>query len=574
MDLLILVVKRRGEMVSRSEIVERLWGTSVFVDVETGINTAIRKVRRALRDSTESLVFIETVPGKGYRFIAPVTERSERQAETASRDRGTRVMLAVLPFKNLSSEPDQEYFSEGLTEETISYLGRINPESLGVIARTTSMAYDDTRKSIREIGNELGVHYVLESSVRREGKRVRITSLLIRVSDQTHVWASTYDRELTRILEIQRELGTAISRHVQLQLGPAPLPWLAQQQAHDVEAYDLYLRGRYFWNQLSPPTTKRAVEFYSRATQIDPDYALPWSGLAETYATAPISGDADPLEVWPRARDAAALAVTAAPNLAETQTSLGFVKFWLDWDWPAAVEALRRAIALNPSYALAHRMLGIVLSEDIRAREESLTAARRARELDPLNPSHQALSSQIAFAVRDFPLAVQFAKQAIAIDPEFWIGHLQLGQVLEQLGDTELALRALNKANQFSGGNSKALAYRGHVLAKSGRIVEAEDVLKALESVSRHSYIPAYAFALVQAGLGNDELALYWLERAYEAHDVHLVLLPVDPKWDRFRTHPRFDAISNGCGFRYSGFLQQNRWARTGNSKTDGASIA
>lgn len=548
MDLLILLAKRCGEMVPRTEIVERLWGADVFVDIETGVNTAIRKVRRALRDSPESPIFIETVPGKGYRFIAHMTNVDQRDATPHPEHRSSRIMLAVLPFENLSRKAEQEYFSDGLTEETISYLGQTNPESLGVIARTTSMAYKNTRKSIRDIGDELAVDYVLESSVQREGKRVRITSQLIRVNDQTHVWASSYDRELTGVLDIQRELSMEIARHVHLQLDPARLASLTQNQTRNIEAYDLYLRGLYFWNQLSPPTTKKAIEFYSRATEIDPGYALPWSGLAETYSTAPISGDAMPMQVWPSARDAAARAIAAAPDLAETQTSLGFVKFWLDWEWSAAEEAFRRAIALNPSYALAHRMLGITLSR-MRIREESLAAARRARQLDPLNPSHQALSSQIAFTARDFSLAVQFAQQAIAIDPEFWIGHFQLGQVYEQLGKVDLALHALNNAGRLSGGNSKTFAYRGHILAKSGRIAEAEEVLRTLDAVARDRYVPPYAFALIHAGLGNEELTMQWLERAYDAHDVHLILLTMDPKWDRFRTQPRFEAIVERCGF-------------------------
>ena len=196
MDLLILLAEHRGRLVSRADIVQRLWGEGVFVDVETGVNTAIRKVRQALQDSPDSPVFVETVSGKGYRFIASVKTASANRAVQVPVRAESRIMLAVLPFENLSQDPEQDYFSDGLTEDTISYLGRVNPERLGVIARTTSMAYKRTSKSIREIGAELGVDYVLESSVRREGNRVRITSQLIRVKDQTHIWASTYDREV------------------------------------------------------------------------------------------------------------------------------------------------------------------------------------------------------------------------------------------------------------------------------------------------------------------------------------------------------------------------------------------
>ncbi len=553
MDLLILLVKHRNELVSRSDIAGRLWGEDVFVDLETGVNTAISKVRQALRDSTGSPRFVETVSGKGYRFVATVTSPSTEPRKTelgaapqTSAQPESRIMLAVLPFENLSNNPDQEYFSDGLTEETISYLGRITPEHMGVIARTTSMAYKRTTKSIREIGIELGVDYILESSVRREDDRVRITSQLIRVKDQTHLWASSYDRELTGVLAIQRELGIAIADHVRLRLCPERLNAMTRQQAQNPEAYDLYLRGRYFWNQLSPPTTQRALEFFTRATELDPDYALAWSGIADTYASSPINGDAPPLQVWPRGRDAAEHAVRSAPNLAETQTSFGFVKFWLDWDWTAAESALRKAIELNPSYALAHRMLGIVLSH-LRRNEEAGAAAKRARELDPLNVTHRALSAQIAFAARDYSSAVQFAQQAIAIDPEFWVGYIQLAQVQVQLGNSDLALEALAAAARLGGGNSKTMSLRGYMFAKSGKTEGAHEMLRTLEAASRERYVPPYALALVHAGLGQLDATFQWLDRAYEAHDVHVVFLSVDPKWDAFRADPRFVDLLNRC---------------------------
>jgi TolB-like protein/Flp pilus assembly protein TadD len=550
MDLLIHLVEHRNELVSRSDIVGRLWGEGVFVDVETGVNTAISKVRQALRDSTDSPRFVETVSGKGYRFIATVTPpRTEPgAAPQTSAQPESRVMLAVLPFENLSGNPDQEYFSDGLTEETISYLGRMTPDRMGVIARTTSMAYKRTSKSISEIGAELGVDYILESSVRREGDQVRITSQLIRVKDQTHLWASTYDRELTGVLAIQRELGIAIADRVRLRLSPERLNAMTRQQAQNAEAYDLYLRGRYFWNQLSPAGTQRALEFYTRATELDPDYALAWSGVADAFAASPINGDAPPLQVWARGRDAAQRAVQAAPNLAETQTSLGIVKFWLDWDWVAAEAAFRKAIEVNPSYALAHRMLGIVLSHSGR-KEEAGPAAKRARELDPLNVTHRALSAQIAFAARDYSTAVQFAQQAVAIDPEFWISYFQLAQAHEQLGNTDLALEALVNAARLSGGNSKTMALRGHICAKLGKTEAARGVLSLLEAASRNRYVPPYAMALVHAGLRENDLALEWLNRAHDAHDVHLALLTVDPKWDAFRADPRFMELLGRCGF-------------------------
>lgn len=356
---------------------------------------------------------------------------------------------------------------------------------------------------------------------------------------------------MTGVLAIQRELGTAIARHVELQLSEERLAALAHRQTPSAEAYDLYLRGRYFWNQLSPASMRRAIEYYGRATELDPHYALAWSGLADVYATSPITGDVSPLQVWSKARRAVAHAMEAASDLAETQTSLGFLKFWLDWDWVTAESAFRQAILINPSYALAHRMLGIVLSHICR-REESNAAAKRARELDPLNVTHQALSAQIAFAAGDYELAAQLARQAIAIDPAFWIGFFQLGQAYEQLGRFDSALDALSNAWRLSGGNSKPISLRGYILAKLGKTQDARELLSTLEAVGREQYVPPYSFALVHAGFNQAELALQFLERAHDAHDVHLVYLTMDPKWEPFRANPQFIQLLDRCGFQQS----------------------
>ncbi len=548
MDLLILLVERHRELVWRADIVKRLWAPGVFVDVEMGVNTAIRKLRQALRDSKESPLFIETVSGKGYRFISPVTTYVTGAPPQHSAQSERRIMLAVLPFANYTNNPDQEYFSDGLTEETISHLGGMNPERMGVIARTSSMAYKRTTKSVREIGAELGVDYILESSVRREGDQVRITSQLIRVEDQTHLWTTNYDRDVTSVFAIQRELGTAIARHVGLQLLPERLSVLERRQTSNAEAHDLYLRGRYFWNWLSAATTKRAMEYYGRAVELDPEYALAWSGMADAYAASPVNADRPPLQVWPRARDAVAHATVSGSSLPEVYTSLGLLKFWLDWDWVAAETAFRKSIALDPSYSLAHRFLGIVLSHMARHEEASL-ALRHARQLDPLNATNHALSAQVAFAARNYPVAVQFAQQAITIDPEFWVSYIQLAQASERMGDSDQALTALNSAGRFNGGSSKEISIRGYICATLGKTTEAHEALKTLDAVSRERYVPPYAPALVYLGLGQHDAAIAWLERAYDAHDVHLVFPPVDPKWDPLRADPRFADLLERCGF-------------------------
>ena len=542
MDLLILLVAHRRQLVTRREIVERLWGKDVFVDVETAINTAIRKVRQALHDSPDAPAFVETVPGRGYRFVAEVEVVSEPLGGVSG------ITLAVLPFENLSGESGREYLADGLTDETIASLGQIDPDRLSVVARTSTMAYKRTTKSIADIGRELGADYLVESSIRAEKGRLRVISNLIRVRDQVHVWSESYDREPTSMLGLQQELSSAIAERIRLRLSPDRLKALARRQTQNADAYDLYLRGLNFANQRTPATTRRAIEYYARATALDPDYALAWSGLAFAFAASPMNGDAAPLEVGPHAREAAAQAVRADPNLAEAHHSLGYVKWLLDWDWPAAVASLRRAVRLDPRVALAHMHLGHVLSQ-IGRHSEASQSMRRARELDPLYAMMHALSSQVAFQARDLSAALEHAQQAIILDPEFWIGHMMRGQAYEQLADDDNALQALTIAGRFSDHNSKAISLRGYLLAKIGRTNEACEVLRTLEAVSRTKYIPPYAMALINAGLRQRNVALGWLDKAYVAGDVHLIFLSVDPKWDPYRADPRFQALLARCGF-------------------------
>ena len=460
----------------------------------------------------------------------------------------SRATVAVLPFEHLSGDPEREYLTEGLTEETSALLGQIDPEHIDVIGRTSTRAYKGTRKSLAEIGRELGAEYLVEGSVQAESRRLRVTSKLIRARDQVQMWSASYDSEPASMLELQRELSTAIAEQIRRRLSPDRLTALPRRHTRDAEAYELYLHGRYFWNHYTAPTTRRAIEYYSRATEIDPNYALAWSGLADAYSTGVINGDAPSLAVGPRARDAAAKAVRAEPDLAEAQASLGLVKLFLDWDWTAAEAAFRKAAALDPSNAVAHRTLGITLSQMGRHEDAGL-AMRRAREVDPLNPMQHALSAQVAFVARDYPAAVRFAQQSTVIDPQFWIGRWQLGQAYERLGKSDLALDAMDHAARLSGGNSKAISLRGYVLARVGRTSEAREVLSTLEAISRERYVPPYAIALVHAGLGDADQALDWLERAYEARDVHLIGLPVDAKWDPFRADRRFRALLDRCGF-------------------------
>jgi len=538
MELLILLVERASHLVSRPEIVERLWGSNVFIDAEAGVNTAIRKVRRALGESAERPSYIDTVPGKGYRFIAPV------MSVAAAR----HVTIVVLPFANLSGDPSHEYLADGLTEETISALGQVDPDRLSVIGRTSTIRYKKTRKSLDEIARELGADYVVESSIRGQDGRLRITSRLIRVEDQSLLWSAAYDRHSTDVLRLQRRLCRAIGDEIRVRLSPKRIARLGRRQTHNSDAYDLYLRGRQAWNHLTPGTTQRAIEFFTRATAMDPDYGLAWSGLADAYTSGPITGDRRPSDVWQRAKDAARSALLAQPDLAEAQTSNGGLKFWLDWDWPGAEAALRRAIALDGHYAYAFRMLGHVLSQTGRHHAARL-ALQRARELDPFYAMHHALSAQLAFQARDFEAALEHAQQSLAVDPDFWPGHHQLAQVQTQRGETDAALTAADTASRLSGGNSKPVSLQAYILATRGRDDAARSIVKALEEAATSQYVPPYAIALGYLGLQQADAMFQSLDRAYDARDVHLVFAPVDPKWDPYRGERRFQEVMNRCGF-------------------------
>ena len=606
MDVLILLVGRRRQLVSRADIVERLWGKDVFVDVDTGVHTAIRKIRQALGDSISAPAFVETVPSKGYRFVADVEvvstndvatgelhgrESIEQVAAAVAPAAGSdtapasprwsahparvlmavvavalvtalvawtgvnggvpasRVTLAVLPFEYLGSDPEREYLAAGLTEETSASLAQIDLEHLIVKGRT--LGYRGTAKTAAEIGRELSVDYLLESTLRAEGSRLRVTATLIRARDQEHVWSRSFDRDPTSLLGLQQELSTSIAEQIRLRLSRDHLREVQQRQTQNADAYDAYLKGRDFHSRRTAATNALATKEYERAVALDPNYALAWAGLAGAYTASTLNGDARPLEVWPRAKNAAAGAVRGNANLGETQLALGHLRWVLDWDWRAAETACRLAIRLDPSNAAAHRSLGHVLSQSGQ-HTEAESEMRRARELEPLESVTYALSAQVAFQARQYSAAVEHARRAILIDSQFWIGYMQLGQAYEQMGQPDLALAALTDAARFSGNNSKVTSLRGYVLAKTGRFNEAREVLRRLESDSRERYVPPVAIALVHAGLGERDAVMEWLAKAYDARDVHLIYLPVDPKWDPYRADPRFQALVARCGFTAS----------------------
>lgn len=590
-QLLALLVSRHGVLVTREEIVASLWPPKVVIDFDTGLNTLVRKVRRALGDTPEAESFIETTAGVGYRFVAPVTEITVRAPVSAvgtdapvprpaidpdarSRKRtiaivfasmlvaaavaigvwtvflrgASNISIAVLPFENLTRDDSLGYLAAGLAEDTSASLAQLNLKNLRLVGRATASQLAGSGKSAAEIARELDVDFVVASSLRAEQSKIRVTSRLVRVADNEEIWTATFDRELTSTLGLQRELSIAIAEQVRLRLSADVNAAVARRQTRNPKAYDLYLRGRYAWSRISPAGNREALEYYERAIREDPGYALAWSGILHVLSNAPITGEVDPASVAGRAAEAAQRALQFGPDIAEVQLALGYYHYFLDWDWAASEAAFRKAVALDPNSAIAHLLLGHVLTQAGNY-PEGREMARRARELDPFFSHTFALSATMAKEGRDYAAAAEFARQAVAINPEGWVGHLNLGMALLKLGDQRGALEAFDHAVRDSGGNFKSVAYRAHLLAGMGRAEEARIVLDHLISTSHERYVPPYTIALIYAGLGERAQALQWLERALDARDVHLVFIPVDPDWDEFRDDPHFQDLIRRCRF-------------------------
>jgi TolB-like protein/Flp pilus assembly protein TadD len=546
MDLLILLVGEKGRLVSREEIIERLWGKDVFFDTDNSINTAVRKIRRALGEDPAKPQYIETVQGKGYRFKDTAdTATGELPAQTEAGK--PRIMLAVLPFENLSGDPAQEYFSDGLTEETIMRFGKLSPHGLGVIARTSSMAYKRSEKSVFQIGQELGVDYLLEGSVRREAGRVRVTAQLIRVHDQIHLWAENFDCTPQSILDIHSQVGAAIAAQVKVELTPEGERELRGGGKVDPEAYDDYLHGRYHWARSTYPEMQKAAEYFRKSNQRDPGYAPAFSGLADTLLILPINSDVSPKETYAEAKSAITRALELGEDSAESHTSDATIKFWFEWDFAGAEAAARRAVGLNSNYSLAHLYLAHVLS-NVGRHEEALQVIQQARVLDPFSLITNSMYGQFLYQAGRVKESVQQFAATLKMESRFWVAHICLAKSFETMKRYGEALEACDKAREFSGGNSEADSLAGYIHATSGEISKARAKTQELQELREKRFVPPYNLALIFAGLQETEPALHWLEKGLDERDVHMTFL-LDHKWDGLRSNKRFRRILSRAGF-------------------------
>ena len=454
----------------------------------------------------------------------------------------SRRVLAVLPFENLSGDAEQEYFNDGLTEEMVAQLGRLRPDKLGVIGRTTMMQYKGTQKSIREIGHELGVDYLLEGSVRRSDHRVRITAQLIRVSDQTHLWADSYERPLEDVLAIQIGVAEWIARSLAMELLPEHGSEISRTSTPNAAAHDSYLRGLYLWNTRSEDGFLKAIEYFKTATARDPNYAAAYVGLALCYVTLGWYGALPTVEAYRRASAAATRALALDEGLAEGHTALGYAKHLYEWNWSAVEKEHRRALELNPSHVTGHQWYALFLAA-VQRFDEALAQMQRALELDPFSLVINAHLGWLLYFVRENDRAIQQLEKTVEMEPKFEISRYFLGLAYTQKGMYDEAIETLKICTELSGRHPGALAGLVHACGRAGRDAEARALLKEMKTIQEQRFVSPYFYALAYTGCGQKDLAFKWLEKAFEDRSGWLANLNIEPALDSLRSDRRFQDL-------------------------------
>jgi len=588
-EILALLLERRGEVVTREELRQRLWAAETFVDFDHGVNTAVNRLREALGDSAENPRFVETIPRKGYRFIAPlledpaaadppaaepVTEASVappltrrallfalalvalgavgwlayRRDRTPAKAPGS-ASLAVLPFRNVSGDAGQEYFADGLTDALIADLAQVS--ALRVISRTSVMPYKATAKRLPEIARELGVDSVVEGSVLRSGKRVRITARVVDAAADRSLWSETYERDISDILELQGEVARAITLGVRVSVTPQEQARLEQSGQVSPEAYEAYLRGRYSWQTMSAEGLRRGVEQMERAIAIDPRYAPAYSGLAYCYWVMGGAGfeSAPQTETAPRAKAAAQKALEIDPGLATAQATLAMLEIDYDWNFAAGEARMRQAIASSPGLAEPHISYSAFLAAMGRG-EEAISEARRGLDLDPLSqPAAQTLGYRFFYARQHDRAQEQFRK-TLQANPRAFVARMGLAQAYWEQGERRRALPDAERALADSAESPWILGWLGYALAASGQGERAEAILARLRAIGQERYVSPIYRAMVHTGRGDRERALAELEAAFRDRSGWMVFLNVEPTFDSLRGDPRFLDLLRRIGHR------------------------
>ncbi len=535
-QILQILLEHSGEVVTREELRERIWPADTFVDFDQGLNNAIKRLRESLSDSPDNPRFIETIPRHGYRFIGM----------TGSSTPGRMRSLAVLPLENLSHDPQQEYFAEGLTEALITTLAKIG--ELRVVSRTSAMLYKNVRKPLSEIARELEVDAIVEGTVLRAGHRVRITAQLIDAAKETHLWAESYERDLRDVLALQSELAQAIAREVQVKLTPQERAHLAQTRPVDPEAYEAYLKGRYHWNRRSREGLGKAIHHFQQAITSDPNCAAAYSGLADCISLLGWWAFVPPEQGCAKGKALALKALDLDPDLAEAHASLGWASAYYDYDFPKSQREFQRAIELNPHYATAHAWYGLTLSM-IAYHEEALAEVKLGVRLDPTSAINTGMLATVYWFARQYDASLEGFKKASDLDPASFQLHWGIG--ISYLANClyDAAIAEMQTAVQLTGRTPMSVALLAGAYAEAGCRQETERLLGELTEISRTRYVSPYVVALIFAALKQTDQAIAHLETGYQERAAWMVWMNKDPRLDDLRSNPRFQNLLRRMNF-------------------------
>jgi len=581
-----------GDLVTREELRERIWAADTFVDFDHSLHNAIARLREVLGDSAETPRYIETLPRRGYRFIAPV-ERAESQplstsapseapveapanasprpshgylaatvlallvisaalwlARTATHPTkaATRLnSIAVLPLDNLSGDPSEDFFADGMTDQLITDLAKVG--SLRVISRTSVLRYKGTKKPLPEIARELHVDAIVEGSVVRSGQRVRVTAQLVEASTDQHLWADTYDRNLDDVLQLQGEVANAIAQQVRVELTPQQQAQLRLAHPVNPAAYDDYLKGRlYFTTEYTKPDSlRKAQHLFEQSIQKDAKFALAYAGLADTYVYLAFTRALPKDQAYRSAQEALAKALELDDSIGEAHDTLGVLDWQFDWDWAAADREFNRAIALAPSYSCAHEDRAVFLGFTGR-QNEALAEITKIQQLD-YSFSSARTESATYYQLRDYPGLLEASRRGLLLDANDWFQHYSLGVAYEAMGKLQEAIEEYQKALELSDGSQSAAVALAHAYSAAGKKAEANHMLRELERKAKETSVSPYTMATIYAGLGENDKAFQFLEKAYTEKSLDMaVSLRSDPLLDSLRPDPRFQSLLRRAG--------------------------
>ncbi len=542
-ETLLHLVSRHGHLVMKEELIDRVWsGTSV---TDAVLTHCIAEVRKALKDDVRDPRFLKTVPRVGYKFIGKAEEIvSDGDEPEAANTVAPSSAIAVLPFVNLSGDPENEYLCDGLSEELINGLTKIG--ELRVVAHSSAFTFKGRVVDVREIGRKLNVGSVLEGSVRKAGDRLRISAQLVDAGDGYHLWSEQFDRQSGDVFAIQDEISLAILKKLKVKTTSEETHGLVRVHAGNVEAYHCYLKGRSFWHRRNEGFLQKAMDCFQQAIKIDPAYVPPYVGLADCCNSLGIWGFASPREVFPRARELTQKALETDDALADAHASRAVVNMFYDWDWAGAKTELRRAIELNPGYALGHLWYGHLLSIVGRF-DDAIDEVRVAQNLDPLSPTVNANVGYTLFLARHYGAAGEEIKNTLELDPHCATAHFYLGGVYGCQGRYAEAIEEHKKGLEISGGALLwAVGFMGCIYGRAGDRHNAEKILRLFDE--KQGYVPSSARAVTYAGMGEDERVYEWLDRAFAERDALMPWVNSLPVFDRLRSQSRFQDLVRRLG--------------------------